>query len=159
MGSVWITDRCRHSFFPEKVEIFIFQFFFSVINMKIQLTYFCYCSIVIMVSRWEDGHWGQCGLLIDVDIVFFRKKLKFLFFNFFFCNQYEISIEVFLLLFYCYNGIPFRGWSLESVWITDRCRHSFFPEKVEFFFSNFFCNQYESSIEVFLLLFYCYNGI
>ena len=72
--------------------------------MKVQLKYFYYCSIVIMVSRLGDG-------------------------------------------------------SLGSVWITDRCRHSFFPEKVEFFFSNFFCNQYESSIEVFLLLFYCYNGI
>ena len=68
------TDRCRHSFFPEKVE-----FFFSK----------------------------------------------------FFCNQYESSIEVFLLLFYCYNGIPFRGWSLGSVWITDRCRHRFF---FQFFF-------------------------
>ena len=92
-----------NSFFPEKVENFFFQIF-SVINMKVQLKYFYYCSIVIMVSRLGDGHWGQFGLLIDVDIVFFRKKLKFFFSNFF-CNQYESSIEVFLLLFYCYNGI------------------------------------------------------
>ena len=56
------------------------------------------------------GRWGQCGLLLDVDIVFFPQKVEIFFFSKFFCNQYESSIEVFLLLFYCYNGIPFRGW-------------------------------------------------
>ena len=80
LGSVWITDRCRHSFFPEKVENFFFQIF-SVINMKVQLKYFYYCSIVIMVSRLGDGHWGQCGLLIDVDIVFFPEKVEIFFFK------------------------------------------------------------------------------
>ena len=84
LGSVWITDKCRHSFFRKKLKFF-FQIF-SVINMKVQLKYFYYCSIVIMVSRLGDGHWGQCGLLIDVNIVFFRKKLNFFFY--FFCNQY-----------------------------------------------------------------------
>ena len=65
-------------FFQKKLKLF-FSIFFPVINIEVQLKYFYYCSIVIMVSRLGDGHWGQCGLLIDVDIVFFRKKLKKIF--------------------------------------------------------------------------------
>ena len=72
-------------FFRKKLKFFFQNF--SVINMKVQLKYFYYCSIVIMVSRLGMGHWGQCVLLIDVDI------------------QYENSFEVFLLLSYCYNGM------------------------------------------------------
>ena len=104
------------------------------------------------------GRWGQCVLLIDVDIVFFRKKLNF-FFQIFSVINMKVQLKYF---YYCSIVIMVSrlgDWALGSVYISDRCRHSFFPEKVEIFFSNFFCNQYESSIEVFLLLFYCYNGI
>ena len=62
------------------------------------------------------GRWGRCVLLIDVDIVFLRKKLNFIFQIFSVINM-KVQLNYF---YYCsiviwYLISPFRGWVAAGV--------------------------------------------